>query len=243
MAGIYPADDAPGERVELEDLSRSIAIIDQIPYGIMDPRDGLTDQASYDRFVHGWREDIAATLGSFAVKGQPFPPSADLYPVGAQANGIEHVVFYIAEIGNDLIQAADAYIGLGQLLIDLFCLRHRRLVAESESPDQANHLMGSVTVTQAMVEAMCEAHARSHFYDPKRHPAFQSVSLAHESIFGSEQHPTYQVTYTVAVNIGPRTYVYYCLPSGQVGSLLRIESGQTEVLEAPDLFGTRSSFG
>ncbi|HEV2529917.1 MAG TPA: hypothetical protein VGT61_15845 [Thermomicrobiales bacterium] len=240
MAGTGPVEEHVPHPVDSADLSSWFVFIDHIPSEIINGRDGITDEQGYEAFLRGWVDDVQEAV---AITGQ-FPDGTTVdqrgYQIGPAAGPFWDVIFYLKDHGNDVIQNAGAYIEIAKTTIEVFRLRKRRLLENGRGEDEANYQLGTVTLTEVMVEALCMNHAHSSFYDPAKHPALRKVTNTHGSLSGWREHPSPSTRYSVAIGVGRVTYVYSCQANGKVDSLLRIEDGNTTTLENPDLTGFHS---
>lgn len=214
------------------DLTNTLAVMRRVPSRYLDPLSGVHDEPGFYDYVQTFQDDIIEILGPSTVDDPAGRPRASYYLIPPAAGPYTDFILLIADNINTVVQSIDAYVWIGEALIQLA----RRRKARDEELDEEfdfghrSSMYGGLRV----LESMCLYHAHSSYYDPSRHPALRIESFSRGEYVGAVDHPTPGVQYTINVRIGVDSYVYVTRADGQVVEHFKVTDGKVTGLSRPN---------
>ncbi|CAA9547725.1 MAG: hypothetical protein AVDCRST_MAG43-807 [uncultured Thermomicrobiales bacterium] len=220
------------------DLTDALVFMRRIPTPYVDELYGIKNREGFAAYMKTFEDDVTEILGPILAGKDSLEIKSNLYQVPPDSGPYIDFVVTLAGDVDTIVQTVDAYISMGDLLIQFFRTRKARDEAVDEGADpwgRAYMYSGIRTL-----ESMCLYHAHSSYYDPKRHPALRVESFSRGVHVGAVDHPAPGVQYTINVRIGVESYVYVTRADGHVIDHFKINDGKVTGLPRPDFLGDDS---
>ena len=219
-----------------DDMTDALAVMAPIPVGLSTAFGGVADLEMFGSYIDQWEEDVRASFGSDFWESLNQSPEFNFYLKPPAAGPYTDFVFTVVENVNAIVQTIDAYVWIGEALV---ALARRRKEHELPVPDEFSEPPVYLYTTIRGFEGLCLQHAHSRYYEPGRHPKISVRSTTRGEFFGSAQHPSAGVKYTVVVQIGKVDYFYVGSADARAFEHFSQADGEIHSLPIPDWFDER----
>ena len=225
-----------------DDMTDVLSVMSPIPnpdiYGDF-PADS-SYWSDFDSFLVDWeldlRESFSPILGD-RIDDLEFnyylrPPAAGPYI---------DFIYTLAENIDWIVQKAGGYIGVGGALIAFAKKRRSRLNPEGANAGVRDNRTYFFTTARG-IEAMCLYDAFHKVGISEREARFHISTTSRQAWNGSAQHPLPGVTYTIAILLGVKQFIYVVDANGRAFEHFVIENCRIQGLPLPDWLGEREGW-